>query len=232
MRDELLQLMMRFKLCYEIPHRPHTYIAPQLLSPNQPKYAWDDIDNLILRYHYDFMPKGILTRFAIEMNKLIDSDLVWKDGVILTDSNARAEVIETYYKNEIRIRVSGFPKEDLLTRIRHEFNKIHDSYEKLRYQELIPCNCPTCRGSQNPHIYVLQKLQERIQNQAYETECDQPPYHKVNVRSLIGDAIYRHEEIPQIEVNIIDQYIQENQVPEYKVYQAPEDEFYKEEKYT
>jgi len=180
---------MRFKLCYEILHRPRTYIAPQLLSPNQPKYAWDDGDNLILRYHYDFMPKGMLTRFTVEMHKLIDSELVWKDGVILTDSYTRAEVIETYYKNEIRIRVAGFPKKDLLTRIRHEFNKIHDSYEKLRYQELIPCNCSTCKGSQNPHAYVLQKLQERIQNQAHETECDQPPYHKVNVHILIDDAI-------------------------------------------
>jgi internalin A len=189
MRDELLQLMMRFKLCYEIPHRRHTYIAPQLLSPNQPEYDWDDTDNLILRYHYDFMPKGMLTRFTVEMHRLIDSDLVWKEGVILNESNARAAVIETYSKNEIRIRVSGFPKKDLLTRIRHEFDKIHNSFEKLRYKELIPCNCPTCKGSQNPHAYVLKKLQERLENEAYETECDQKPYHKVNVRNLIDDAI-------------------------------------------
>ncbi len=189
MCDELLQLMMRFKLCYEIPHRPRTYIAPQLLSPNEPEYAWNDADNLILRYHYDFMPKGMLTRFTVEMHRLIDSDLVWKEGIILSEENARAEVIETYSKNEIRIRVSGFPKKDLLTRIRHEFNKIHDSYEKLRYRELIPCNCLTCKGSQNPHAYALQKLQERLQNQTYETECDKPPYRKVKVHSLIDDAI-------------------------------------------
>lgn len=206
MRDELLQLMMRFKLCYEIPHRPKTYIAPQLLSPNQPKYAWDDADNLILRYHYDFMPKGMLTRFSVEMHKLIDSELIWKDGIILIEENARAEVIEAYYKNEIRIRVVGFPKKDLLTRIRHEFKKIHDSYEKLRYQELIPCNCPTCKGSQKPHAYALKKLQERLKNQAYETECDQPPYHKVIVRSLIDDAIGLSQ---SAQVTGIDRYTEE-----------------------
>jgi internalin A len=189
MRDELLQLMMRFKLCYEIPHHPHTYIAPQLLSPNQPEYTWDETDNLILRYHYDFMPKGMLTRFTVEMHNLIDGEFVWKDGVILTDNNTRAEVIEAYYKKEIRIRVFGFPKKDLLTRIRHEFKKIHDSYEKLRYQELIPCNCPTCKGSQNPYAYSLQKLQERLQNRTYEIECDKPLYHKVNINSLMDDTI-------------------------------------------
>ena len=36
MRDELLQLMMRFKLCYPIPNRPNNYIAPQLLDFDQP----------------------------------------------------------------------------------------------------------------------------------------------------------------------------------------------------
>ena len=41
MHDELLQLMMRFKLCYEIPFRPGNYIVPQLLSIDQPKYIWN-----------------------------------------------------------------------------------------------------------------------------------------------------------------------------------------------
>jgi hypothetical protein len=49
-RDELLQLMMRFRLCYEIPGRLGTYIAPHLLSADQPGYEWDDKENLHLRY--------------------------------------------------------------------------------------------------------------------------------------------------------------------------------------
>jgi internalin A len=188
MRDELLQLMMRFKLCYEIPHRPHTYIAPQLRSPNQPKYGWDNSANLILRYKYKFMPKGMLTRFTVEMHRLIDNDLVWKDGVILTDGNARAEVIEACYKNEICIRISGKIKKSLLERVRHEFDKIHESYDRLRYKEYIPCNCSVCHGSQTPHSYPLNRLQERLQNDRQEIECD-ISYKMVSVRGLIDDAI-------------------------------------------
>jgi internalin A len=197
MHDELLQLMMRFKLCYEIPHRPKTYIAPQLLSPNQPEYDWDDNNNLILRYHYEFMPKGMLTRFIVEMHKLIDNELVWKEGVILKDENARAEVIEAYYKNEIRIRIAGKLKKPLLENIRHEFRKIHESYNKpedppekhrLHYQEFIPCNCSVCKGSQIPFSYSLDRLQERLKNNRYQIECD-ISYEMVEVRSLIDDAI-------------------------------------------
>jgi internalin A len=203
MRPELLQLMKNFKLCYEIPHKPKTYITPQLLSPNQPEYEWDDTDNLILRYHYEFMPKGMITRFIVEMHRLIDDDFVWKEGVILSQDNARAEVIESYYKSEIRIRISGKLKKPLLEAIRHEFGKIHDSYEKLRYQEYIPCNCSVCNGSQTPHAYALQRLQERLKNDRHKIECD-ISYQMVNVRGLIDDAIgsnsqvQNHENPPNI----------------------------------
>jgi hypothetical protein len=95
LRDELLQLMMRFKLCYEIPGRPQHYIAPQLLEPNAPDYDWDDSHNLILRYRYDFMPKGILTRLIVELHEFIEAQtLVWKTGVVFTNGSARAEVTE------------------------------------------------------------------------------------------------------------------------------------------
>jgi internalin A len=73
LQDELLQLMIRFKLCYEIPGRPQHYIAPQLLEPNAPAYDWDASRNLILRYRYDFMPKGILTRLIVEMYEFIEA---------------------------------------------------------------------------------------------------------------------------------------------------------------
>jgi internalin A len=195
MRPELLQLMKNFKLCYEIPHEPKTYIAPQLLSPNQPDDEWDNTENLILRYQYEFMPKGMITRFIVEMHRLIDSELVWKDGVILKSDDTRAEIIEARYRNEIRIRLSGKIKKPLLETIRHEFRKIHDSYgNRLRYQEYIPCNCSVCNRSQTPHAYDLHRLQERLRNDRYEIECD-ISYQMVNVRGLIDDTIGRPQPV-------------------------------------
>ena len=48
-RDELLQLMIKFKLCYQIPNSRDTHIAPQLLEESQPPYNWQETKNLILR---------------------------------------------------------------------------------------------------------------------------------------------------------------------------------------
>ncbi|MGB7380927.1 MAG: COR domain-containing protein, partial [Rivularia sp. (in: cyanobacteria)] len=135
MQDELLQLMMQFKLCYEIPNNPGNYIAPQLLEINQLVYEWDKSNNLILRYKYDFMPKGILTRFIVETYPWIEQQkLVWRSGVVLNKDETRAEVIENYNQKEIKVRVSGNRKKELLAVVTHELEKIHRSFERLQYQ--------------------------------------------------------------------------------------------------
>ncbi|MDS9398975.1 leucine-rich repeat domain-containing protein [Aphanizomenon flos-aquae NRERC-008] len=190
MRDELLQLMIRFKLCYPIPrqYRQYQYIAPQLLDINQPEYRWNPDNNLILRYEYDFLPKGIITSFIVEIHPWIEEQKqVWRNGVIINKDQTRAEIIQNYNQKEIKIRLAGNRKKDLLTIITHELEKIHSSFERLRYQILVPCNCKKCIGSQTPHTYQLESLRKRLGAGRYQVECDQS-YEMVNVRRLIDDV--------------------------------------------
>ncbi len=189
-QDELLQLMIKFKLCYQIPNTKATYIAPQLLKENQPKYNWGTTNNLILRYTYEFMPKGIITQFIVAMHKHIwQQEYVWKSGVILEKDETFAEVIEYYGKREIKIRVVGKYKRDLLHEVTLELDKIHDSYQRLKYNKLIPCNCEQCQNNQDPHFYKYNKLRERIAYNQLEIQCDNPPYNTVQVLSLIDDPM-------------------------------------------
>jgi internalin A len=190
LHDELLQLMKSFKVCYEI-GKSGNYIAPQRLPLEPPKYDWDDSDNLIVRYEYEFMPKGIITRLIVEMHRFIyrikSTDFVWREGVLLTDNYATAEVIENYHQREIRIRVFGNQKTYLLNKIRTKLEEIHADYDKrLKYQEFIPCNCAKCKGSQNPHLYAFDKLRRRLDNRKYTVECE-ISYENVNVRGLMDD---------------------------------------------
>jgi internalin A len=198
MQPELLRLMMNFKLCYEIPNVPKTYIATQLLTLNPPDYYWDGSENLMLRYEYEFMPKGILTRFIVEMHAWIEQQsCVWKSGVVLSKDDARAEVTELYryHKGEIRIRVSGKRQRDLLTTIRHELGKIHDSYnssddrlnkvQRLKYKTLVPCNCVTCKGGNDRHFYSLDIIY-KFRDAGKDIQC-QNSFDMVNVHGLIDD---------------------------------------------
>ncbi|WP_187308183.1 COR domain-containing protein, partial [Nostoc cycadae] len=194
---ELLQLMINFKLCYEIPNNPKTYIAPQLLTVKQPQYEWEETNNIILRYTYEFMPKGIITQFIVAIHNLIDlmdnQQIVWKSGVILSQEETKAEVIEYYDKREIKIRITGKFKRDLMTQVTYELDKIHQSYERLKYDKLIPCNCFTCKDSQEPHFYLSETLRQFVADKQDQIQCQKKPYKMVNVLSLIDDVMDRTE---------------------------------------
>ena len=193
MQDELLQLMMKFKLCYPLPGVQGTYIAPQLLSGNQPNYQWAEADNLLLRYTYEFMPKGILTQFIVAMHASIAGQtLVWKGGVVLTKDKTQAEVKEHYDRREIRIRVAGKHQKELLVVVTHELDKIHASYPPLKYSKLVPCNCAACKSSPEPHFYRLDVLRKFFEDRQSRIQC-QRNYVMVDVLGLIDDVVDRDQ---------------------------------------
>ncbi len=185
---ELLELMKRFKLCYELPGK--NYIAPQLLEDKKPTYTWDNKHNLKLRYHYDFMPKGILSRFIVEMNSYIDEPNVWRSGVVFKKENTYAAVIETYNNREIEIKLRGDNKRGLLEVITTKLDEIHSSYHNLKVDKLIPCNCDTCINSQNPYFHRLENLRNLLSKNRQESQC-QISGDMVNIYSLIDDTIGR-----------------------------------------
>jgi internalin A len=191
MHDELLQLMINFKLCYKIPDSD-LYIAPQLLTTNKPDYTWDKNDNLLMRYTYEFMPKGIITRFIVEMHRWIVNDYVWKSGILLETEDTNAEIIEHYGKREIHIRIVGKHKRYLMTILSHELDKIHNSFRRLRYDKLIPCNCDDCKKIPDPYFYRWDVLQNAIATQQREIQC-QKYFKMVDVGILVGDIIDRKQ---------------------------------------
>ncbi|MEM7554867.1 MAG: COR domain-containing protein [Cyanobacteria bacterium P01_A01_bin.84] len=191
MHSELLELMKKFQLCYEIPNSKGNFIAPQLLSDNQPEYDWEEKNNLILRYTYaDFMPKGIISRFIVIMHHYIEQDqYVWKSGVILSKDNTRAEIIEEYAKRVIKIRIIGVDKSDLMTIINYELEKINKSYKRLEYKQLIPCNCDKCESSKDKEFYDFKELKDFEQAGEPYIQCRKSRI-MVHVKSLIDDIVY------------------------------------------
>jgi internalin A len=110
MHDELLQLMLNFRICYAMPGSLDSSIAPQRLSESRPIYSWDPRHNLVIRYVYEFMPKGIVTQLIVAMHQwIVDSACVWKSGVVLERDETFSEIIEDYHygSREIKVRTSG-----------------------------------------------------------------------------------------------------------------------------
>ncbi len=202
MRDALLQLMKEFKVCYEIPRRKGQFIAPHRLSAESPITNWNPDQNLIL--HYDdknFMPKGILTRFIVEMHNDIEkvndpeNASVWKTGVGLINGPTRAEITEYYYQRKIHIRVSGPRPRDFLTIIIRKFAEIHHEFyddalcdTNPPFDTLIPCNCHTCKPNPKPYLFPLNRLHAYLDRNDRTMQCYESGTN-VQVRGLIDSVI-------------------------------------------
>jgi internalin A len=188
--NELLRLMENFQLCYELPDQKDTYIAPQLLDEVVPVYDWDPSENLQLRYEYPvFMPRGILSRAIVKLHKNIeDQRLVWRSGVVLHDQYARAELLELRTDKQIRIRVSGRNKRDLLMQIVRTLDELHRGFPTLQFNKLVPCNCPACIKQTQPYFFNFDALLERLAHRKRTIECNKPPYETVDIQGLLSET--------------------------------------------
>lgn len=170
MQDELLRLMMKFQLCYAL-EADGAYMAPQLLSSEQPPYPWEPTGGLVVRYEYVFLPKGILTRFIVAMHRLIaDEKLVWKTGLVLERDGTRAEIIEDYSQRRIRVRVSGPAPQGLLAIVDDQLEKLHSAFPRLQYDRYLPCPCAECQGKAEPYGFALEKL-EKMARKGHAIQC-------------------------------------------------------------
>lgn len=111
MHPELLALMQRFELCYELrDSRPSTWLAPQLLPPAKPAElaVWGKPEDLVLRYRYDFLPKGIVSRLTVRLHRFVRSpEMAWVTGVLF-ERDATAVLVEVLASgNEIELRARG-----------------------------------------------------------------------------------------------------------------------------
>lgn len=194
MHDELLQLMMKFQLCYAL-DGGRTFIAPQLLSSDQPKYDWNDGGNLVMRYEYEFMPKGILTRFVVAMHHLIaDGSLVWKTGVVIERGGSRAEVIEEYAQRRLRVRINGSDPLWLLAIVDEQLERLNAAFARLQYDRYLPCPCSDCSGTPNPYGFSLAKL-KRLAGKGLPIQCHESG-EMVDAAQLIRDLLPRSAHAP------------------------------------
>jgi hypothetical protein len=139
------------------------------------------------------MPKGILSRLIVEMHEYIQDGVVWRTGVLLEKDGAVAEVMETYAKNEITIHVKGNNPESLRAVVMHEIDEINRSFQHLKVEKLVPCNCGGCVEKATPHFFKESQLLERKSYGKHEIECGQPPYNQADVLSLLSSVRLHNE---------------------------------------
>jgi internalin A len=192
MCDELLELMKKFKLCYQV-RNEDLYIAPQLLPDRSPEdHQWTPANDLRLHLQYAFMPKGLLTRFIVMRHTDIAGGqmMVWKNGVVLEWNGTRAEVTEHYRVNDgvIQIRVQGGDPKGFLSIINKTWDEIHDDFKGIHVERRVPCNCLECTQEPGRNVFFPLSRLEEMRRHGASIQCEKPPYRMVNVAQLIENV--------------------------------------------
>lgn len=196
-RCNLLSLMKKetFEICY--PFDDQSFIAPQLLNAEQPKFTWDNKDNLRFRFQYKFMPEGIITRLIVRLNTILacgieGKQLIWRKGAVFTERDCRALVQEEENRDGLKIidiAINGNVNERkyLLRRIRDEIQNIHHKwFRNIQSEQMIPCICSYCTNANNKDVKFFEyKVLQRAMDKGKTTvECDKE-FIDVSVRGLL-----------------------------------------------
>lgn len=190
MHPELLALMEHFELCYKLrDSRPTTWLAPQLLPPTKPAEFndWTHPDDLVLRYTYDFLPKGIISRLIVRLHRFVPNpDRAWTTGVLFQRDTTQvlAQLLPT--ARDIELRARGPEKKDLLAVIAADLDALNDSFTGLRgkIDKQIPCCCQKCGPSTEPHFFSEKALRKRKQDNRLRVECP-VSYDDIDVLRLL-----------------------------------------------
>ncbi|HXU83935.1 MAG TPA: COR domain-containing protein, partial [Polyangia bacterium] len=190
MHPELLALMQRFELCYLLAdRRPETWLAPQLLPPAKPPAlaGWATVDDLVVRYRYEFLPKGILSRLTVRQHRFVsDAELAWVTGVLFQReaTSVLAEVLPS--GREIELRARGPEAKALLSVISADLDALNESFPGLpdKVDRWIPCRCAACRKAATPELFAQKKLLRRQEMGQVTVQCESS-YEQVDVVSLL-----------------------------------------------
>jgi len=215
---KLLSLMMQFELCYLADEAyPQLYIIPEMLNESPPVgYKWVALNDLPLIYDYDFLPKGILTRFIVRLHRNIfvqnGEQVVWKTGVKLDGKlfgfiQTFAEVTIQWDFKSIKIAVQGPYSRELMNIIMFHLDELSDKFFKetgggfitqnSKYHKKIPCNCNQCKNSEDKAFYQFDELMERRNNGKDYVDCTKPPaYNIVEIAQLL-DGVFIHDKAKQ-----------------------------------
>lgn len=172
MHATLLALMLRFRFCYQVPGTD-SYLAPQLLSPEEPNHGWDLSRPAVVRFEYGFMPKGVMAELIVRLHHLApDGAAMWRHGLVLEQDGVSALVVESEPGRCIEIRVRGPASGALLLTVVEALEDIGRAYGGLEVRRLILCPCTMCATSTTPQLHDVDQLR-RFRDRTSKTtrEC-------------------------------------------------------------
>jgi len=193
MHSKLIRLMENFELCYKINDydaKNRNYLVPQRLPASTASFNWKKEEIVRVRYQYEFIPSGILTRLTCRLHTDIDEENVWSDAVVFTNNKKDAHVYikERFAADELWIEAKGVKRSELLNKVVEELDKIHINTQlaNLQVKKMLPCNCRLCQSNDDPFLLEYEVLLRRLKQQI-PILCNKSD-ERIDIEKLIADT--------------------------------------------
>ncbi len=140
----LMRLMERFEAAYPLGEEwpPERWLVPLALPDSQPagvevfgKAGPEDAARL--RYTYTSVPPGLLAQFIVRTHPLMEPQMQWASGTVLTLNEARA-LVRAVSKTEVEVTAIGSnpdARRDLAGLCRGELNNLNAQITGLEFTE-------------------------------------------------------------------------------------------------
>jgi len=87
--QQMIDLMKKFELIFEVKNEPNNYVAAQYLPKNNPEAQTKSCKKIrekcqyhaFTLYYPEFLPKSVMTRFICRYGQLAE-DIYWKNGIV------------------------------------------------------------------------------------------------------------------------------------------------------
>jgi internalin A len=116
---------------------------------------------LVLRYRYEFLPKGLVSRLMVRQHRFVPRpDMAWTSGVLFERDGSQVLVEIPAKGGEIALRARGHERKELLSVIAADLDALNDTFHGLseRVTRLIPCNCKKCQTLAEPEFFAQKRL--------------------------------------------------------------------------
>ncbi len=148
---------------------------------------WGKPEDLVLRYRYEFLPKGMISRLTVRLHRFVlNPQMAWISGGLFEREGTAALVEILPNGSEIEVRARGPEHKALLSVIAADLDALNESFQGLRdkVEKRIPCNCKACRVASSPEFFGQKRLLQRKEDRRFEMECPRS-YEMVNVLELL-----------------------------------------------
>lgn len=201
---ELLALMEQFDLCYLVPDEtPKMWIAPRLLKPSKPNKLRNSnkAGDLVLRYKYVFLPKGVVNRLMVRLHRYVSRpEMAWNNGVLFERDSSTVLADVASSGNEIVLRARGAERKELINVVSAELDALNATFHGLQDEgkliKLVPCHCSICRESVKPEFFQYHRLLKRKADDKETIECPSS-YEDVSVLNLLNGIDIPPEKKPR-----------------------------------